>query len=46
MDYCLVPRGRSSDFVQLARDYVASATPDYSATGDYPGIISEPTWTG
>ncbi len=41
VDYCLVPREQVSDFVQLARDYVASTTPDYSATGDCPGIISE-----
>ncbi len=41
VDYCLVPRERMDDFVQLARDHVAATMPAYSATDDCTGIISE-----
>jgi coniferyl-aldehyde dehydrogenase len=41
VDYCLVPRERMDDFVRLAREHVAATMPDYSATDDCTGIISE-----
>ena len=41
VDYCLVPRERLREFVDLAKAYVAETLPDYSATGDCTGIISE-----
>ena len=41
VDYCLVPREKLEDFVRLARDHVAATMPDYSATDDCTGIISE-----
>jgi coniferyl-aldehyde dehydrogenase len=41
VDYCLVPRERMDDFVRLAREHVAAQMPDYSATEDCTGIISD-----
>jgi coniferyl-aldehyde dehydrogenase len=41
VDYCLVPREQVGEFVELARSYVAETTPEYSATADCPGIISD-----
>jgi coniferyl-aldehyde dehydrogenase len=41
VDYCLVPRERMDDFVRMAREYVAATMPDYSATDDCTGIISD-----
>jgi coniferyl-aldehyde dehydrogenase len=41
VDYCLVPREQMAEFVSLAQEYVAEASPDYSATADCAGIISD-----
>ncbi len=41
VDYCLVPRERMDEFVRIAREHVAATMPDYSATDDCTGIISE-----
>ena len=40
-DYCLVPRERMDEFVDLARAHYRTNTPDYSASDDCTGIISE-----
>jgi coniferyl-aldehyde dehydrogenase len=41
VDHCLVPAERVERFVELAEQWVASAVPDYSASADCPGMISE-----
>lgn len=41
VDYCLVPRDRVQDFVEIAKQHVAATMPDYSSTSDCTGIISE-----
>jgi len=41
VDYCLVPRDQMDEFVDLAKAYVAETTPDYSASDNCPGIISD-----
>lgn len=40
IDYCLVPREQVSDFVEKAKRYMADVMPDYSASGNCPGIIN------
>ena len=40
-DYCLVPRERIEEFVDLAREHYRKNTPDYAASDDCTGIISE-----
>jgi coniferyl-aldehyde dehydrogenase len=41
VDYSLVPRERLDEFVEVAKDYVGSTVPDYSATSDVTGIINQ-----
>lgn len=41
VDHCLVPAAGMDRFVELAEEWVAGAVPDYSATEDCPGLISE-----
>jgi coniferyl-aldehyde dehydrogenase len=41
IDHCLVPRGRLDELVALALDHVARTQPDYSATSDCTGSISD-----
>ena len=41
VDYCLVPRSRTGEFVGLARQYVQENLPAYSRSGDCTGIITE-----
>jgi coniferyl-aldehyde dehydrogenase len=41
VDYCLVPRARMGEFVDLARDLVGGQLPDYSRTEHCTGIITE-----
>lgn len=41
VDYVLAPRDRLREVVDLARTYVREQTPNYSATGDCTGIITE-----
>lgn len=41
VDHCLVPAEQVDRFVELAEQWVAGAVPDYSATEDCPGLISE-----
>jgi len=41
VDHCLVPREKVGRFVDLAAAWVARAVPDYSATSDCTGIISD-----
>lgn len=40
-DYCLVPRERMDEFVELAREHARENLPDYSRSDDCTGIISE-----
>jgi coniferyl-aldehyde dehydrogenase len=40
-DYALIPRDRVAEFVELARQFYAEHTPDYAASDDCTGIISE-----
>jgi coniferyl-aldehyde dehydrogenase len=40
-DYCLVPRERMEEFVDLAREHYRQNTPEYAASDDCTGIISE-----
>jgi coniferyl-aldehyde dehydrogenase len=41
VDHCHVPRDQVDRFVDLAAEWVAGAVPDYSATSDCTGIISD-----
>jgi coniferyl-aldehyde dehydrogenase len=41
VDHCLVPRAQIDEFVSLALAYVARTQPDYSATSDCVGAISD-----
>ncbi len=41
VDYCLVPRAKMQEFVDLAHKHVVERTPGYSTTADCTGIISE-----
>ena len=41
VDYCLVPRKRVPEFVELAKSHVRKNVPSYSRSGDCTGIISE-----
>jgi coniferyl-aldehyde dehydrogenase len=41
IDHCRVRRDQVDRFVELAEEWVAGAVPDYSATDDCPGIISD-----
>jgi coniferyl-aldehyde dehydrogenase len=41
VDHVHVPRDHIDRFVELAQDWVAQAVPDYSATSDCTGIISD-----
>lgn len=40
-DYCLVPRERMEEFVELARRHYREKTPGYASSEDCTGIISE-----
>ena len=40
-DYCLVPRERLDEFVELAQKHYRENTPSYAASDDCTGIISE-----
>src|SRR5262249_39798714 len=41
VDYCLVPRGRVPEFVELAKRHMRDNMPSYSRSGDCTGIITE-----
>ena len=40
-DYCLVPRERVDEFVELAKQHYRERTPDYANSDDCTGIISQ-----
>jgi coniferyl-aldehyde dehydrogenase len=40
-DYCLVPRERVAEFIELAQADYRNSTPDYAGSDDCTGIISE-----
>jgi coniferyl-aldehyde dehydrogenase len=40
-DYCLVPRDRVTEFVELAKAHYAERLPDYATSEDCTGIVSE-----
>ncbi len=40
-DYAFVPRGRVAEFVELAKTHYAEQLPDYAASEDCTGIVSE-----
>jgi coniferyl-aldehyde dehydrogenase len=41
VNHCLVPADKVDRFVELAEEWVARAVPDYSASDDCPGMISD-----
>ena len=41
VDYCMVPRADVQNFVELAREFMAQAAPDYMHGPDCTGIISQ-----
>jgi coniferyl-aldehyde dehydrogenase len=40
-DYCLIPRGQVTEFVELAKTYLEATVPSYSESPDCVGIINE-----
>ncbi len=40
-DYCLVPRGQLTDFVERAKSYLESTVPSYCESSDCVGIVNE-----